>query len=282
MPAAVALAIGAVTGALAVGVLPPVAILLVALATCLVAPAARQLGSGPPQSAATGGSRATWLGRVRWLPLGIGVAAIAVRLLAEPVSVSQPRLPTGDGPWTATVVSVGAEHGPTRPAVLRLDDPTGLVVAATLPWFPAVGADDRVTVTGSMRPRTADDYGDYLARIGASGTLRAETLELRPPATGLGRTLEEWRRGAAADLERAVPEPEAGLGAGILIGLRDRVDRQLAADFTTAGVSHVVAISGWNIAIVATTIGAIAGRVGRGKSHELAARIRMNLRPFRT
>ena len=60
-----------------------------------------------------------------------------------------------------------------------------------------------------------------------------------------------------------LPEPEAGLAAGILIGLRDRVDRDLAAAFTTAGVSHVVAISGWNIAIVAAAIGAMTGRLGR-------------------
>ena len=66
-----------------------------------------------------------------------------------------------------------------------------------------------------------------------------------------GRRLEVLRRGAADALTRVLPEPEAGLAAGILIGLRDRVDRELAADFTTAGVSHVVAISGWNIAIVA-------------------------------
>ena len=60
-----------------------------------------------------------------------------------------------------------------------------------------------------------------------------------------------------------LPEPEAGLAAGILIGLRDAVDRDLAAAFTTAGVSHVVAISGWNIAIVAAAIAALTGRLGR-------------------
>ncbi len=67
----------------------------------------------------------------------------------------------------------------------------------------------------------------------------------------------------ASVLTRVLPEPEAGLAAGILIGLRDRVDREVAADFTTAGVSHVVAISGWNIAIVAAAVGAMAGRLGR-------------------
>jgi competence protein ComEC len=59
-------------------------------------------------------------------------------------------------------------------------------------------------------------------------------------------------------------EPEGGLATAILIGLRDRVDRNLAAAFTTAGVSHIVAISGWNIAIVAATVAALLrGFVGR-------------------
>ena len=59
----------------------------------------------------------------------------------------------------------------------------------------------------------------------------------------------------------AVPEPEAGLASGVLIGLRDRVDRDLSAAFTAVGATHVVAISGWNIAIVATTLAAVAGRL---------------------
>ena len=64
--------------------------------------------------------------------------------------------------------------------------------------------------------------------------------------------------------QRALPEPAAGLAAGILIGLRERVDRELAADFTTTGLSHVVAISGWNIALVAGLVAARARERGRG------------------
>ena len=76
----------------------------------------------------------------------------------------------------------------------------------------------------------------------------------------LERELEHGRR-QAGDLPDAgcSPSPEAGLAAGILIGLRDRVDRDVAGAFTTAGVSHVVAISGWNIAIVAAAIASVAG-----------------------
>ena len=72
-----------------------------------------------------------------------------------------------------------------------------------------------------------------------------------------------FRDGAGDALRLALPEPEAGLAAGILIGLRERVDRDLAADFTTAGVSHVVAISGWNIAIVGALVTAMLRRRSR-------------------
>src|SRR5205814_4534156 len=101
---------------------------------------------------------------------------------ASPASI-----PEGEGPWIATVVSVGAPHGPSRPAVLRLDTPAGVVVSATLPWYPVVGADDRVSVKGRIEAPTPDTFGQYLERIGASGSIRADALDLLPPPPGLGR-----------------------------------------------------------------------------------------------
>ena len=104
----------------------------------------------------------------------------------------------------------------------------------------------------------------YLERIGAVGTLTSRTLEVEPaPDRPRSAARGTAARRRARRSRRVLPEPEAGLAAGILIGLRDRVDRDLAAAFTTAGVSHVVAISGWNIAIVAAAIAAMAGRLGR-------------------
>jgi competence protein ComEC len=126
-----------------------------------------------------------------------------------------------------------------------------------------VAPGDAVVVDGSIRERPDSAYGQYLERIGAIGTLTSRTLEVEPAAEDLGRRVEGLRRGAGDALTRVLPEPEAGLAAGILIGLRDRVDRDLASAFTTAGVSHVVAISGWNIAIVAAAVAAMSGRLGR-------------------
>ncbi|MBF8290886.1 MAG: fold metallo-hydrolase, partial [Chloroflexi bacterium] len=151
----------------------------------------------------------------------------------------------------------------SRPAVVELEVPPGVRLAATLPAWPAVVPGDALEIDGEIEPRPDGEYGDYLRRIGAAGTVRARSMTLVTAPGGPGRALEGLRRGADEALRRAIPEPEAGLASGILIGLRDRVDRELAGAFTAVGASHVVAISGWNIAIVAATLGALVGRVAR-------------------
>ncbi|MGZ6270289.1 MAG: ComEC/Rec2 family competence protein, partial [Candidatus Limnocylindrales bacterium] len=135
--------------------------------------------------------------------------------------------------------------------------------AATVPRYPPLAPGDRVTFEGTLRQPPADGYGTYLARIGVAATVFSSELTLDPAEGGVGSALQAIRGGADAALARVLPEPEAGLAAGILVGLRGRVDRALAADFTAAGVSHVVAISGWNIAIVAAVVAALLGRLGR-------------------
>ena len=247
------LAIGVVAAAIAaerIGANQVGAVVAIAMATLLVL---GELGAG--------GQR----GRPFW-PVVIGAGLIAARLVLLPAE--QPPLgapPGGDGPWSFVVLATGSPREGHQVATLGTapGSTPGFMVAATLPRYPAIVPGDLVELDGSIRPRPDSAYGEYLERIGAVGTLTARTIRVVPAPPDPGRRLEDIRRGAAEALARVLPEPEAGLAAGILVGLRDRVDRDLAADFTTAGVSHVVAISGWNIAIVAAAIGTIAGRLGR-------------------
>ncbi|MES2209934.1 MAG: ComEC/Rec2 family competence protein [Chloroflexota bacterium] len=206
--------------------------------------------------------------------VAIGILLVAARILVTPPVVPPfaAALPAGDGPWVTTIESIGAQRTGQQPAVLILDAPAGMRVAGTLPGFPVVVPGDRVTLDGSLRAPPADGpYGDYLVRIGVQATIRVSRMRVEPPTGDLARSLEGLRRAADRALRLAVPEPEAGLASGILIGLRDRVDRDLSAAFTAVGATHVVAISGWNIAIVATTLAALAGRVARRRRMLLTA-----------
>ncbi|HYH93460.1 MAG TPA: ComEC/Rec2 family competence protein, partial [Candidatus Saccharimonadales bacterium] len=203
--------------------------------------------------------------RASGFALGAGVLCLGLRLLVLPPSAEATGSPEGRGPWTMVVESVGSPREGHQVATLRTVEkgPAAFRLAATLPRYPAIEPFDVIVVEGRTRPRPDSDYGRYLERLEAWGTVEANTLHIVPTREDPGRWLERLRRGAGDTLTVVLPEPEAGLAAGILIGLRDRVDREVAAEFTTAGVSHVVAISGWNIAIVAAAIAAVAGRLGR-------------------
>jgi competence protein ComEC len=211
--------------------------------------------------------------RGRAMAFGVGTLAIVVRGLVGPAPADLAGSPSRAGPWSMVVESVGPPREGRQVATLRTVDvgTDGFRLAATLPRYPPVEPADRIEVGGRVQERPDSPYGRYLERIGAWGTLDARELELRARPPDPASILESARRDAGDLLTRVLPEPEAGLAAGILIGLRDRVDRAVATAFTTAGVSHVVAISGWNIAIVAAAIGAIAGRLGRRRRSVVTA-----------
>jgi competence protein ComEC len=250
MPRSGWLAIGAVVGAIAVAVdHSRVSIVATAgMALTLIASLALKGGTRPALIA-----------------LSIGTAAIVLRATLLPGSSGLEGTPAGSGPWRMVIESIGSPREGHQVATLRTvaDDGSAFRLWATLPRYPPVEPGDVVDVGGRTRPRPDSPYGAYLERLGAWGTVDARTLELIHRPTDPATHLERLRRETGAILARVLPEPEAGLAAGILIGLRDRVDRDVAAAFTTAGVSHVVAISGWNIAIVAAAIAALAGSLGR-------------------
>jgi competence protein ComEC len=258
VPRSAWLAVGAVVGALAASAADPRA-LAVLLGACAVA-----LGAAVT-------ARAAW--RPRLIAIAIGAAAIVVRGALAPAAENLDGVPVGSGPWRMTVEAVGSPREGHQVGTLRsvgLDD-ASFRLAATMPRYPEIEPRDVVQVEGRTRPRPDSPYGAYLARLGAWGTLDARRLDVVERPMDPASWLERRRRDAGDLLTRALPEPEAGLAAGILIGLRDRVDRDVAAAFTTAGVSHVVAISGWNIAIVAAAIAALAGRLGRRRRSVVTA-----------
>jgi competence protein ComEC len=268
------LAIGTVLAALAApGVGSPI-VGLAALATALAAGRA-----GRVDRHRSAGRR---LHHRAALAIAIGALAIAIRLLMSADAGADPRdrtLPEGRGPWTATVEARGSDREGQQLATLRImtgGDTGGggaqsWLVAATLPRYPDIEPGLVVAIAGALAAPPDGPYGDYLRRIDVGATIRSPTLRVTGAVDGPAAALERLRRGAGDALAAAIPEPEAGLAAGIVIGLRDRVDRDLAAAFTTVGASHVVAISGWNIAIVAATVAALARGLGRRRRSVILA-----------
>jgi competence protein ComEC len=165
----------------------------------------------------------------------------------------------------AVVLSLSAPANGQQRAVLELRPPDAPDrVWASLPRYPSIAMGDVVRFGGTLEAAPTDDgFGQFLVRSGIGYTTRARELERLGGDGSPMAELEQVRRGAAAAISAALPEPQAGLGSAMSIGLRDLVSRDVSNDFRVSGLSHVVAISGWHIAMLGAVVAGMLGRIGR-------------------
>ena len=129
---------------------------------------------------------------------------------------------------------------------------------------------DTLRVSGKLeRPEPIGDfdYAAWLAAQGISGVMWARETET--VATGGGHwataALHRFRGGMASALQRAIPAPESGLAQALLLGIRSELPPSVKDSFRTAGMSHLLAISGLHVGIVlALTLGIGSATLGSG------------------
>jgi len=232
--------------------------------------------------AAAAGSAAAVVAIVRRPAAGVGSVALAIGLLIGTWRGAALPLPSGPGSVTgligrgevelvATVVDDPRPRGSTQLVVLEdvvarlADRPRRLRgrLLVTLPRALALGVGHRVALAATVEaPAAFDgfDYPAYLARQGIGGVIRARSARgvVQPTRAGPAEIAAAARSWLLSGLTQMVPEPEAALGAGILLGVRTSIPPEVADAFAVAGLTHVVAISGWNIAIVAAIVATLA------------------------
>jgi len=156
---------------------------------------------------------------------------------------------------TATLLQVQA-HSITR---IGQTIPTSGIVLVYAPPSATIHYGDTLNATGVLEiPGVYDSfsYADYLARAGIFSIMRNAAVEVT--ATDGGNPAYAWllqqKDRAATRINRALPEPQAGLLVGILLGDARGLSPQLQADFAATGAAHIVAISGFNMVILAATV----------------------------
>lgn len=157
----------------------------------------------------------------------------------------------------AESISLGQEEAP-RPVRGR--------ALFTVARYPGLQHGDRVAVRGALEgpPVFEDfDYREYLARRNVHTLIQQPEVTVleRGAAQGFWRALYALRAEAQELIARLLPEPEAGLLTGILLGVESGIDPALYDQFNRTGVSHIIVISGFNITIVAGLMTAIFGRL---------------------
>ena len=135
---------------------------------------------------------------------------------------------------------------------------------------------DRVRLQGWLQTPPADEsfsYRDYLARQGIYSWM----TQGRPSLVerGQGQVHLAWiyafKARALGTIYRLFPDPEASLLAGILLGIETGISQPVQEAFTATGTSHIVAISGFNMTIIAGLFSGVFGRLLGKRKGALAA-----------
>ncbi|MBM3683980.1 MAG: ComEC/Rec2 family competence protein [Actinobacteria bacterium] len=199
-------------------------------------------------------------------PVLVGLVAIATRARARGVALLAVALlatwsatfawaglrPPEPGPFSGTVTLVGDPQATTAGTTVRASTAVGRVelrargpAAATLL---GVGAGARLHVTGDLAPRSRAVIAAWPAnRIVAAVVVDEASMVDRG---ALHWRIAAWLRGllvrGAADLD----EDDAALLRGLVVG-DDRDQGPLVRDaFAAAGLGHLLAVSGQNVAFV--------------------------------
>ncbi len=111
-------------------------------------------------------------------------------------------------------------------------------------------------------------YKEYLSRKGIHSLLYgAHVAELTGDLQGnpMLATLYALRQRGETFLNRALPEPYAALANGMILGIEAGIPDDLYDQFNATGASHVIVISGSNVALIAGVIMAFMARIVGGK-----------------
>ena len=117
---------------------------------------------------------------------------------------------------------------------------------------------DVVRVTGSLQPVEDGGFAEFLLRRGISADLEVdEVTRLGPAPFAPVRWAQAFRALAGRSIESSFPPREAGLLMGLALGDDSRLDPVLERDFRATGLSHLLVVSGENVAMVLAPIVAL-------------------------
>ena len=125
---------------------------------------------------------------------------------------------------------------------------------------------ERVRIRGKVITPPENEefsYREYLARQGVHSYM-SQTEVTHLPGNGgspIRRKIYAFKDKALENIYLIFPDPEASLLAGILLGVDTGLPKDLQQAFKDTGTAHIIAISGFNIAIIAALFSTLFSRL---------------------
>lgn len=133
--------------------------------------------------------------------------------------------------------------------------------------YPVYEYGDFVLAKGKLqRPGMIDDfsYDKYLSRYGIYSVMYFADVEvIFGGKSSFMRFLYSFKNSFESKLFRIFSEPHGSLMAGLLLGSRKGISADLMRKFSDIGLTHILAVSGYNITLVISFVGVLFGFCSR-------------------
>jgi len=142
---------------------------------------------------------------------------------------------------------------------------------------PEYAYGDELKISGKLKtPFETEEfnYRDYLKRYGIESVMYYPRVKKISGGNGnlLFATIFDFKKSFEDKINQIFHEPQASFMAGLLTGSRRGIPAKVLDDFNTTGLTHIIAISGYNISLVIALVTALFGRlVSRRWQFPLAA-----------
>jgi competence protein ComEC len=191
---------------------------------------------------------AVWLALVAALAAVAGLVGGAERLAAIDSAAFE-------GPDGRRVTARGFVTGVPRRAggtvSVRVQTASGRLLVEAPEPVPELPVGREIEATGTLSEPAEWEAG-YLRRHGVGEVLRTDRVRLRPGRRGgVLAVADRVRERAEAALERGMPDREAALARGFVLGQDDRIESATVDEFKRSGLAHLLAVSGQNVILLA-------------------------------
>lgn len=132
-------------------------------------------------------------------------------------------------------------------------------ILVTMPHYPAYKYGDLIEFEGKLKiPEkfSSFDYQEYLAKDGVYFIMYFPKTKFISSGNGnkIYSVIFGFKNVFKERIGMLLPEPEISLLNGLLLGERSGMGEELKNDFSITGTSHIVAVSGFNVTIIAVII----------------------------
>lgn len=157
--------------------------------------------------------------------------------------------------YTVEVLQLSLVMGDPLDPLASWSTPVNGEVLVSLNRYPRYNYGDKLHIVGELRePGVIDDfnYGNYLSRYGLYSVMYRPYAEKLDEGFGnrFWAGMVSVQDQFLSQIGKLFPEPYASFEAGLLVGARKGIPEELMEQFNITGLTHIIAISGYNITII--------------------------------